>query len=131
MQTFRWLTHANVTKIHQKSIEKFGGSDGIRDAGLLESALARPQNLQVYEGVTDIHQIAASYAESIAQNHPYLDGNKRTGFASAGIFLLINGYSLSPEINRNHTEKMEALAQGKISRAEMAAHLKAHSRAVE
>ncbi len=121
-----WLTLLEVEFIHKSSIQKTGGSHGIRDAGLLDSALARPKNLHAY-GENDVFQLAASYAESIARNHPFVDGNKRTAFASAGIFLRHNGNDLQPSTGDNHADMMENLAQGKITRQEAALHLKSHS----
>lgn len=83
-----------------------------------------------YEDVTDIHEIAASYAQSIVKNHPFIDGNKRTAFFCAYAFLRANGFILEAEHNRNHTDKIEALAQSKMSSSEMAEYLREHTRAV-
>lgn len=130
MTNIYWLTDEDVEKIHRRSIQEFGGSDGTRDAGLLASALARPHNLLAYEGIENVFELAASYAEALSQNHPYIDGNKRTAFFCAFVFLSANGFMLAPETDRNHTSMMENLAQSEISRAEMAAHFKAHSQPV-
>jgi len=121
-----WLTLRVVEYIHDTSIQKTGGSHDIRDAGLLESALARPKNLHAY-GESDIFQLAASYAESIARNHPFVDGNKRTGFASAGMFLRYNGYDLRPGTGNNHADMIENLAQGKITKEEAGQYFKDHA----
>ena len=75
-------------------IARFGGTDGIRDRGLLESALARPANIYHYDRKAQITQLAAAYAGGIIQNHPFVDGNKRTGFMAAYMFLDINGSTL-------------------------------------
>ena len=75
-------------------IARFGGTDGIRDEGLLESALARPANIYHYDHHAQITQLAAAYAGGIIQNHPFVDGNKRTGFMAAYMFLDLNGSTL-------------------------------------
>ena len=85
-----FLSVAEVLAIHHLQIEEYGGSHGIRDRGLLESAVFRPQ-IGYY---SDIREEAAALMESLANNHPFLDGNKRTAFASVHTFLLVNGYDL-------------------------------------
>lgn len=85
-----FLSVAEVLAIHHLQIEEYGGSHGIRDRGLLESAVFRPQ-IGYYN---DIREEAAALMESLANNHPFLDGNKRTAFASVHTFLLVNGYDL-------------------------------------
>ena len=124
------MSRADVEEIHETMIEVGGGSHGLRDEGLLESALARPQNLHAY-GENDIHQLAASYAEGIARNHPFIDGNKRTAFETADIFLAENGHNLEKAKGLEHVEMMEKLGQGQIDRDAAAAHLREHSRALE
>lgn len=90
-----WLHLEAVLMMHEDSISLFGGSAGIRDSGLLESALARPQNIWAYEGPVDLPRLAAAYANGIIRNHPFVDGNKRTGFLAAYSFLRVNGLVLS------------------------------------
>ncbi|MGP3699464.1 type II toxin-antitoxin system death-on-curing family toxin [Rhodobacter sp. NSM] len=121
----RWLDREAVEAIHETMIDIGGGSHGLRDAALLESALARPQNLYAY-GEQDTFQLAASYAEGIARNHPFVDGNKRTAFASADLFLVESGYNLEKAKAFEHAEMMEKLGQGHITRAEAAEYLKAN-----
>lgn len=75
-------------------IARFGGADGIRDEGLVDSALDRPANIYHYDHCTDVSQLAAAYAAGIIQNHPFVDGNKRTGFIAAYMFLDLNGAKL-------------------------------------
>lgn len=107
-----------VLALHDRQIADHGGLAGIRDAGLLEAALARPQHREAY-GIEDIHEIAAAYAYGIARNHPFLDGNKRTALHVALLFLALNGGSLpapSPEM----VERMVALAEGSLSEAAFA-----------
>jgi death on curing protein len=79
--------------IHEQQIVHFGGGSGLRDEGLLLSALARPENLAVY-GEPDVAALAAAYAFGIARNHPFVDGNKRTALVTAAVFLIENGYEL-------------------------------------
>jgi len=122
----KWVTRQQVEFIHEGVIEIGGGSHGLRDAALLESALARPQNQYAY-GETDTFQLAASYAEGISRNHAFVDGNKRTAFYVASDFLEQNGYELQAAKDHEHAEMMEQLGQGKISREAAAMHLREHS----
>jgi death-on-curing protein len=86
----RWLETAIVIDVHAEQLALFGGADGIRDSGLLESALARPLNTFAY-GETSLAALAAAYAFGLARNHPFVDGNKRVAFASVIVFLGLNG----------------------------------------
>lgn len=88
-----WIDQTVVLAIHEAQLAEHGGSPGMRDAGLLESALARPKNLLVY-GAPEFAELAASYGFGIARNHPFIDGNKRTAFVSIELFLRLNGYRL-------------------------------------
>ncbi len=88
-----WLSKAALLAIHGRLLAEHGGPPGLRDEGLLESALAAPKNLFEYEQ-TDIYILAAAYAFALTSNHPFLDGNKRTAFVAAGIFLELNGHQL-------------------------------------
>jgi len=124
-----WVTRQQVEFIHDAVIDIGGGSHGLRDATLLESALARPLNRHAY-GETDTFQLAASYAEAIARNHAFVDGNKRTAFYVASDFLEQNGHELQAAKGTEHAEMMEQLGQGKISREDAAAHLRQHSRVI-
>jgi death-on-curing protein len=89
-----WLARAEVDALHDASIRDFGGSFGVRDAGLIESALARPLNLWTYATDSDLAALAAAYGFGFTKNHGYVDGNKRIGFLAMGAFLFINGYLL-------------------------------------
>jgi death-on-curing protein len=92
-----WVLMDVVKAVHQAQLEEHGGSPGVRDEGALLSALARPENLFTYE-TPSIFELATAYAGGIVRNHPFVDGNKRTGFLVAFIFLRINGYLLqAPE----------------------------------
>jgi death-on-curing protein len=94
----RWLDTSIVLDVHAEQLALFGGADGVRDLGLLESALGRPLNKFAY-GETSLASLAAAYAFGIARNHPFVDGNKRAAFASIMVFLGLNGIDLdvSPE----------------------------------
>ncbi|MDB5070738.1 MAG: death-on-curing protein [Candidatus Eremiobacteraeota bacterium] len=89
-----WLEHAVVLAVHEAQLAEHGGGSGIRDAGLLESALARPRNAAAY-GIPDIPALAALYALGIIRNHPFIDGNKRVGTVLLETFLELNGYALT------------------------------------
>lgn len=93
----RWLGERTVLAIHARHLVRFGGASGLRDRGLLESALARPRNLHAY-GEGDLFVLAATYAGGIVRNHPFVDGNKRTAFVAAALFLQKNGFRVvAPE----------------------------------
>ena len=94
---WRWLHPAVVIAIHGEQLAEHGGSDGVRDEGLLSSALTRPQNQLAY-GEPSAFDLAAAYAFGIIRNHPFVDGNKRTGFLAAYVFLDLNSWELiAPE----------------------------------
>ena len=90
-----WLSRDLVLAIHDEQLARHGGAAGLRDAGLLESALARPLNLVAY-GEPDIAELGATYAIAIARNHPFIDGNKRAAFMSLVLFLALNGAQFDP-----------------------------------
>jgi death-on-curing protein len=91
----RWITQDGLLILHDRSIALHGGASGLRDTGLLESALTRPANRFHYEGVDDICVLAATYLVALVSNHPFTDGNKRAGFLAAGLFLALNGRRLT------------------------------------
>jgi death on curing protein len=93
-----WINRRALEHLHGLSIVQHGGADGLRDEGLFESALVRPQNLFAYEvGVTDPSRLAASYAFGLAKNHAFVDGNKRVAFIALGLFLRLNGWRLTAD----------------------------------
>jgi death on curing protein len=119
-----WLTESIVMGLHRRSIQRFGGADGTRDAGLLQSALARPENIHAYEPDADIFALAAAYCAGIVKNHPFVDGNKRTGTLAAITFLGMNG--VLPEFNEAEIVAMiYGLAAGDISEAQLADWIRA------
>lgn len=89
-----WIKKPALLQAHKLALVEHGGLEGIRDEGLLDSALARPKNLHAYEGIENIQRLAVSYAVGILRNHPFLDGNKRAAFIALNIFLNLNGLRL-------------------------------------
>ncbi|MFA6265297.1 MAG: type II toxin-antitoxin system death-on-curing family toxin [Pseudolabrys sp.] len=114
----RWLDTSIVLDVHAEQLALFGGADGIRDLGLLESALARPVNKLGY-GESDLAVLAAAYAFGLARNHPFVDGNKRAAFASIIVFLGLNGFEFDvpPE---EATAMILSLAAGEVSEESLA-----------
>ena len=120
MKDITFLTLAEVIEIHTDQIQRYGGSDGVRDMNLLSSAAAMPY--ASFSGSflhSDIYEMAAAYAFHICQNHPFVDGNKRTALASALVFLELNGISISDDKGKLY-DAMINLATGKISKTEFA-----------
>jgi death-on-curing protein len=125
MTSIRLVNQQALIFLHSESLAEHGGAEGIRDEGLLESALDRPLNLYNYEQETDIAKLAAAYGFGIVRNHPFVDGNKRVGFLTVGLFLALNGYAL--EVSQlEATQTMLALAAGEISENELSQWLKIH-----
>lgn len=107
-EAVRFLTVDEALAIHERAIERFGGSPGVRDLGLLESALYRPQT-GYYR---DLAEMAAALSESLLQNHPFLDGNKRMAFFGTDVFLRLNGWKLEAEAKAAHAELVDLLERG-------------------
>jgi len=124
MKEPRWLTVTAIHSMHEELIAEHGGSSGVRDQGLLKSALARPQNLRAY-GKPSLSDMAASYAFGSARNHPFVDGDKRTALMAAFVFLGLNGQRLvAPEAEA--VVMMQELASGACGETEFAAWLGSH-----
>lgn len=121
---FVWIETTVVLAIHDAQLAEHGGLAGVRNAGLLESALARPQNLLAY-GAPDAPDCAAAYGFGIARNQPFIDGNKRTAFVCTELFLALNGYALTADDVPCVTTMLN-LAAGEIDEAAFAAWLRAH-----
>ena len=121
--TWRWIDKQALLLLHGESLAEHGGGEGLRDEGLLDSALARPLNLLAY-GEPDVAALAASYAMGVAKNHPFVDGNKRAAFLTVGMFLYLNGYRLSTT-QADATVTVLALAAGDITEEQLAAWLRA------
>jgi len=111
-----------VLAIHEEQLAEHGGADGVRDMGLLESALARPQNLLAY-GSPDLADLAAAYAAGIARNHPFVDGNKRTAWVVAETFVELNGAEIAAD-DASAYEAMLGLAEGRIDEKAFAAWMR-------
>lgn len=119
----KFLNKKSVLRIHDRQIEKFGGSFGIRDEGLLESALAQPQATFGGEFLhSTIYEQAAAYLYHIAMNHPFIDGNKRTAFAVLDTFLDLNNYYLNLTNEQAYTLVLQVV-RGEISKAELISYL--------
>ena len=124
--TWQWVDRQALVLLHDESLAEHGGSSGLRDIGLLESALARPRNLATY-GTPGIEDLAASYGVGLAKNHPFVDGNERTAFLAVGLSLALNGYRLVSS-QADATLTMLAVAAGDIDEPTFAAWIREHSR---
>jgi len=121
---WRWVDKRALLLLHHESLAEHGGAAGIRDEGLLDSALARPLNLDAY-GTPDFADLAASYAIGLAKNHPFVDGNKRAAFLATGLFLHLNGHRLQVS-QADATLTMLAVAAGEMDEATFAGWLRQH-----
>jgi len=123
-----WLEKAVVLGFHDRQIAEHGGSAGVRDEGLLESALARPQQLHAYgDPAPDLADLAAALAFGLARNHPFVDGNKRTAHVAYRTFLELNGAELVATDEEKYVSIL-ALAEGRLSERDFAAWLRARLR---
>jgi len=122
---FIWIDRRALLLLHGESLVLHGGAPGMRDEGLLDSALARPENLAAY-GQPDVFDCAAAYAFGLAKNHPFIDGNKRAAFLGAGMFLRLNGFRLTAT-QHEATLTMLALAASDITEAAYADWLRNHT----
>ena len=119
-----WLEKAFVPAIHERQVAEHGGSAGVRDEGLLESALARGQQLHAYgDPVPDLADLAAALAHGLARNHPFVDGNKRTAHVAYRTFLVLNDTELVATDEEKYVA-MLALAEGKLAERDFAAWLR-------
>jgi death-on-curing protein len=109
----RWLSKKALLLLHEESLATFGGASGLRDEGLLDSALARPRNTHAYNADNTMADLAASYAFGLAKNHAFVDGNKRAAFLSIGMFLAINGLKLVAD-KLDAIKTMLAVAAGEL-----------------
>ena len=117
-----WLLKSSVLAVHNMLIGRFGGAEGLRDEGLLDSALARPRNRYHYEVDTELARLAAYYADGMIGNRPFIDGNKRTGFVAAYMFLDLNCRTLGTD-EATATTMTQALAASEIDEPAYAAWL--------
>ena len=130
--SWRWITKSALLLLHGESLAEHGGLAGLRDEGLLDSALARPLNLLAYAdladpaGPPDVPALAASYAAGLAKNHAFVDGNKRVAFLASGLFLYLNGYRLQAS-QADATVTVYGLDSGDLTESDFAAWLRAHA----
>lgn len=122
----RWITLEAAILLHEFQIDEFGGSDGVRDVGLLDSAMMRPRNLLLYEGDVPLSRLAASYCYGISRNHPFIDGNKRVAYVVARTFLQKNGHDIEATVAEK-IETMLAVASGEISEETLAVWFADHT----
>ncbi|MGV9009680.1 type II toxin-antitoxin system death-on-curing family toxin [Brevundimonas sp.] len=122
----RWLAKADIIELHDYVLARTGGSPGLRDDGLLESALARPLNRWAYEGVQDVRALAATYGIGLAKNHPFIDGNKRAAFLGLGLFLELNGWTLTAS-DEEAIATFYAVAASQMSEDALATWVRDHS----
>lgn len=127
MKELRWIGKQALLLLHGESLAEHGGAGGIRDDGMLDSALGRPLNQHAYGGVDDLAQLAAAYALGIARNHPFVDGNKRAALIAAGLFLSLNGQRLVADKVEAY-EVTLALAAGDTSEDDFANWIRKNSR---
>lgn len=122
----KWISKPALLWLHEESLSMFGGASGLRDEGLLDSALARPLNTHAYRPASSLAELASSYAFGIAKNHAFIDGNKRTAFLAIGVFLSMNRYRLRAS-QLDAIEMMLALAAGERTEAQLAEWILLHS----
>ena len=115
----RWLTRQMVLAIHAEAVRRFGGLSGTRDDALLESALERPRNRFHYNPDSTLFELAASLGLGLIKNHPFNDGNKRTGLLAMRAFLFLNHYQLDPS-EADEVETMVRVAEGSVSETMLA-----------
>jgi death-on-curing protein len=118
-----WVDIVIADAVHTNQLQEHGGRQGVRDVNALAAALARPQQKFAYEPDADLAYLAAAYAFGIAMSHPYSDGNKRTAFLIAAIFLELNGYDIE-RADEQVVETMQAVADRKMTETELAAWLR-------
>ena len=128
MSEWKWVSRQVLLLLHDESLAEHGGASGLRDEGLLESALARPVNLALYEQ-PDIASLAASYGVGLAKNHAFVDGNKRAAFLAVGMFLAINGFRLYAS-QADATLMVMDVAAGVVDEVAFADWIRAHIRAL-
>ena len=127
--SWRWISKQALVLLHGESLATHGGREGMRDEGLLESALMRPQNIVAYadaDNPPDAAALAASYGVGLAKNNPFVDGNKRAAFLAVGLFLYLNGLRLQAT-QTDATLTMLAVAAGDITEEAYAAWLREHA----
>lgn len=128
MKEPQWLSTLMIRAIHTSQMQEHGGSLGLRDKGLLDSALNRPRNRFQYESETDLINLAASYGFGLARNHPFIDGNKRVAFQAMYVFLGLNGRRIEAE-EPDVVRMILSLAAGELEESELSEWLRDHTTA--
>lgn len=126
---WKWVSKQALVLLHGESLAEHGGGTGIRDIGMLDSALSRPLNLVAYaepHAAPDLASLAAAYGHSLAENHPFVDGNKRAALLSVGLFLYLNGHRLSAS-QAEATLAILGLAAGDVGETQFAQWLRART----
>ena len=118
----QWIALDVVLAIHEAQLSEHGGSMGVRDFGLLESALARPKNLYSYSNPVTLHELGAAYAFGLVKNHPFADGNKRTAWVVCAVFIELNGLQVNVD-QAQVVHMVVGLAAGQLSESQFAAWL--------
>ena len=118
-----WLSITQVKMLHAETLRLFGGSPGLRDEGLLESALGRPQHLRAYGDAPSLFDLAAAYGYGLAKNHAFVDGNKRVALLAIRAFLFRNGYAFRPDQVETVTT-MEGVASGAVDQEALASWIR-------
>ena len=121
-----WVEERDIFAIHERLLAADGGAPGLRDVGLLQSALARPRQHCAYAASSDVVEMAAFYTAGIVRNHPFVDGNKRTGFVVGVLFLELNGFNFSAS-EANATQAIMGLAAGTLDELAYTAWLRTNS----
>jgi death-on-curing protein len=125
-----WLKRTWIDTLHFRQLQRFGGRYGVRDSGVIDSALARARNRWGYADGTDLAAVAAAYGYGLTRNHGYIDGNKRIGFVAMAVFLELNGWTLDapePEVVRT----MLAIAEGELDEPDLASWLRVNMHPLE
>ncbi len=124
-QFWRWINRNALVRLHDMGIAQFGGAQGLRDEGMLDSALSRPENLAHY-GAPDVAELAAAYGYGLVKNHAFIDGNKRVAFLAVGLFLRLNGYRLTAS-QVDATTTVLKLAASEMSETDFAVWIRNNS----
>lgn len=126
-RNLQWIDQRALLLLHSETLAEHGGLAGVRDSGLLESALARPQHLHAYKPKSDLADLAAAYGFGLARNHPFIDGNKRAAFLAIGLFLQINDQELIADPVEAIAVILK-LAEGNLSEKDLAEWIRKNTR---
>jgi death-on-curing protein len=119
VKTPQWINRRALLLLHEETLAEHGGLRGLRDEGLFDASLARPQHVHAYEAKADLARLAAAYGFGLVRNHPFNDGNKRAGFLAIGLFLALNGYELKAD-SVDAIQVILQLAAGELAESKLA-----------